>query len=112
MTLKWHFAMLPLLSSASQRTFVSPIGNSVPDIGSQAMFGSWPELSVALILHVTTAVGCSGSVEFVAFAGQTSNFGDSLSEIQFDKKKVKVFWFLVFVCFLLFYLFCFVISFF
>ena len=66
-------------SVATHLTIDSPIGKALPFVGAHFIVGGYPELSVAVVFHSTTAVGDPRSVYLVKLPEQVI-FGVSLSE--------------------------------
>jgi hypothetical protein len=71
-TVKLHDAVLPAASVAVQLTGVVPKGNAEPLAGTQATVA--PQLSVAVVVNVTTAEHWFGSLAWV-MAGEQARTG-------------------------------------
>jgi hypothetical protein len=53
-TSNWQLALLPQASVAVQVTVVVPTGNVLPEGGLQTTVGAGPQLSVAVVVKLTT----------------------------------------------------------
>jgi hypothetical protein len=69
-TVKLAVLVLPFVSEAVQRTVVVPIGNTVPDAGTQANEATASSGSVAVTVYVTTAP--LGDVALIVIASGTA----------------------------------------
>ena len=65
-----HTALLPQASVAVEVTVVVPMGNAVPEAGTETIFTAPPQLSVAVGVKFTTATQDPTGVVVVIFAGQ------------------------------------------
>jgi hypothetical protein len=72
-TVKLHDAVLPAPSTAVQVTIVVPNENVEPLAGTQEAVA--PQLSVTVVVNVTTAEHWFGSLPVMMFAGQTIEGG-------------------------------------
>ena len=83
--LKWHVALFPASSTASQVTVVCPIGNRLPACGEHVTSFTCPELSVALgCFHNTNTVEFPSSVDVDISFGHGMS-GDSVSVFKQNK---------------------------
>ena len=73
-----HSSVFPAKSTAEQATVDSPIGKTFPLAGEQSTVGGYPELSEAVVFHLTIAVDNPGSLTLVRLSGHEI-YGLSLS---------------------------------